>query len=114
MTRNDLIRSTIPPLFIPLIRMHLIKMEDAFRPGFSVITWTSTKIPDYCEKVTKLLDYIEMFIKEVKDMKEARIDEVFEGIAQTSLVYLPNMPLTPKEFEIQNKKFMELAGIFST
>ncbi|XP_044272703.1 dynein axonemal heavy chain 8 [Tribolium madens] len=105
--RNDKIRSTIPPLFIPLIRMQLIKMEDAFRPGFSVITWTSTKIPEYCEEVNNVLDYIEMFVKEVKDMKEARIDEVLDAIAATSLVYLPNVALMPNEFLEQNKKFMD-------
>jgi dynein heavy chain len=110
--RNDNIKSNIPPLFIPLIRLQLMKMEDAFRPGFSVITWTSTKIPEYCEEVTNVLDYIEMFVKEVKDMKEARIDEVLDAIATTSLVHLPNVALIPSEFLDQNKKYMDQAGSF--
>lgn len=40
-------------------------MENAFMPGLSSITWTSMKIPEFCENVTETLNYIEMFVKEV-------------------------------------------------
>lgn len=63
--RNDTIRTNIPKLFIPLMRFQLMKMENAFMPGFSAITWTSMKIPEFCDEITKVLDYIEMFVKEV-------------------------------------------------
>lgn len=63
--RNDEIRQNIPKIFIPLMRSQLIKMENAFMPGFSSITWTSMKIPEFCEEVTTILDYIEVFAKEV-------------------------------------------------
>lgn len=63
--RNDAIRTTIPKLFIPLMRCQLLKMENAFMPGFSAITWTSMKIPEFCAEITKTLDYMEMFVKEV-------------------------------------------------
>ncbi|XP_030752815.1 dynein heavy chain 8, axonemal [Sitophilus oryzae] len=103
--RNDKIRSTIPPLFLPMMKMQMIKMENAFMPGFSTITWTSLKIPEFCKEVTDVLDYIEMFVKEVRDMKEARIDEVLEVIGKTSFVYLPNEPLPPADFLQQNINF---------
>lgn len=108
--RNNTIRGNIPPLFVPLIRSILIKMEDAFRPALSVITWTSTKIPEFCEEVTATLDNIEMFVKEVKDMKDARIDEVLDNLANTNLVYLPPTALTPQEFFEQNKTYMNHIG----
>lgn len=63
--RDTEIRKTIPTLFIPLMRVLLIKMENAFMPGLSSITWTSMKIPEFCENVTETLNYIEMFVKEV-------------------------------------------------
>nr|CAI5817756.1 unnamed protein product [Callosobruchus analis] len=100
--RNDAIRIHIPTLFLPMMRPQLIKMENAFMPGFSTITWTSMKIPDFCNNVTDTLDNIEMFVKEVRDMKEARIDEVLETIAATCLVYLPDEPLKPTEFLERN------------
>lgn len=56
------------------------------------------KIPDFCQEVTAVLDYIEMFVKEVRDMKEARIDEVLETLATTCLVYVPNDATNPNEF----------------
>ncbi|KAJ8919736.1 hypothetical protein NQ315_006264 [Exocentrus adspersus] len=99
--RNDSIRMNIPTLFLPMMRVQLIKMENVFRPGFSTITWTSMKIPEFCQTVSKVLDYIEMFVKEVRDMKEARIDEVLETISQTCLVYLPDEAIeaiSPSEF----------------
>lgn len=64
--RNDEIRQNIPKIFIPLMRSQLIKMENAFMPAFSNITWTSMKIPEFCEEVTQVLDYIEVFVKEVR------------------------------------------------
>ncbi|XP_044760955.1 dynein axonemal heavy chain 8-like isoform X2 [Coccinella septempunctata] len=103
--RNDELRSSIPPLFVQMMRAPLYKIEVAFLPAFSSITWTSMKIPEFCKEVTKLLDAVQIFIKEVKDMKEARIDEVLESIASTPLVYLPDFPLKPKEFYEENIKY---------
>lgn len=112
--RNDTTRATIPPLFLPMMRVQLLKMENVFMPGFSTITWTSTEIPEYCHKVTEVLDYIEMFVKEVRDMKEARIDEVLETIATTCLVYLPNEPIAPLELLKENVKYSQTIGWFQT
>lgn len=96
--RNDAIRVNIPTLFLPMMRPQLIKMENAFMPGFSTITWTSMKIAEFCEDVTNVLNYIEMFVKEVRDMKEARIDEVLDTLSTTTLVYLPPDAILPSEF----------------
>lgn len=96
--RNDLIRMNIPTLFLPMMRPQLIKMENVFMPGFSTITWTSMKIPQFCEDVTNVLDYIEMFVKEVKDMKDARVDEVLDALSITYLGYLPPDAINPSDF----------------
>lgn len=63
--RNDELRNSIPPLFIQMMRAPLYKIEVAFLPAFSTITWTSMKIPEFCKEVTKLLDAVQIFIKEV-------------------------------------------------
>ncbi|KAI4469354.1 dynein heavy chain family protein [Holotrichia oblita] len=72
-------------------------MENVFMAGFSAITWTSMKIPEFCDNITKCLDDIEMFVKEVTDMKEARIDEVLDSIARMCFVCLPDSPIKPQE-----------------
>ncbi|XP_025829635.1 dynein heavy chain 8, axonemal [Agrilus planipennis] len=105
--RNNEIRKSIPTLFIPLMRSSLIQLENAFMPGFSTITWTSMKIPQFCQEITNVLDNVQMFVKEMTDMKEARIDEVLENLAITSLVYLPNEPVLPTEFVELNLQHRE-------
>lgn len=45
-------------------------------------------------------------------MKEARIDEVLDGIAtSTVLVYLPDAPITPSEFLENNIAHRQRIGI---
>lgn len=102
--RNDSIRINIPALFLPLMRPLLLKMENVFLPGFATITWTSMKIPEFVEDVTNVLDYVDMFSKEVKDMKEARIDEILEALTHTMLVWLPPNATTPQELLERNIK----------
>lgn len=53
-----------------MMRVQLLKMENIFMPGFSTVTWTSTKIPEFCKDVTEVLDYIEMFVKEVSIIQQ--------------------------------------------
>ncbi|XP_044745141.1 dynein axonemal heavy chain 8-like [Coccinella septempunctata] len=106
--RNDTIRSYIPCLFIPLMRTLLIKLENAFEPAFSTLTWTSLSIPEFCEEVNTILEYFEIFVKEVKDLMEARIDEILNQIANTSLLYLPTEPLMPKDFLQANIEYRRL------
>lgn len=109
--RNNTIRKNIPSLFIPLMRVQLLKMENVFMPGLSTITWTSMKIPEFCEDVENVLNYIEVFVKEVKDMKEARIDEIIDSISTEILVYLPESPLPPSKLFEANVEHRKTKGM---
>lgn len=55
----------MPKLYLPLLRAQLIKMEKAFEPGLSTITWTSLEIPAYCERIEATLRQVDLFVKEV-------------------------------------------------
>lgn len=55
----------MPKLYLPLLRAQLIKLEKAFQPGLSTITWTSLEIPAYCENIERVLDEVDLFVKEV-------------------------------------------------
>ncbi|XP_045464438.1 dynein axonemal heavy chain 8-like isoform X2 [Harmonia axyridis] len=100
--RNDRIRSSIPSLFIPLMRTLMLKLENAFEPAFSTLTWTSLQIPEFCDSVNSILENFEIFVKEVKDLMEARICEGLNAIANTSLVYLPDEALSLEDFLKEN------------
>ncbi|XP_045497912.1 dynein axonemal heavy chain 8 [Colias croceus] len=100
--RNDQIRRSMPKLYLPLLRAQLVKLEKAFQPGFSTITWTALEIPAYCDKIEEVLDEVDLFVKEVVDMKEARIDAILLSITKTLLVYLPEQAVDPTVFYDEN------------
>ncbi|XP_034837309.1 dynein axonemal heavy chain 8 [Maniola hyperantus] len=100
--RNDQLRRSMPKLYLPLLRAQLVKLDNAFQPGLSSITWTSLEIPSYCESIERVLDEVDLFVKEVVDMKEARIDAILKSIAKTLLVYLPEAAVDPNCFYEDN------------
>ncbi|KAI8438603.1 hypothetical protein MSG28_011048 [Choristoneura fumiferana] len=100
--RNNQIRRSMPKLYLPLLRAQLVKMEKAFLPGLSTITWTSLEIPAYCTAIETVLDEVDLFVKEVVDMKEARIDAILQSITKTLLVYLPELAVDPSVFYEEN------------
>ncbi|CAH0727356.1 unnamed protein product, partial [Brenthis ino] len=100
--RNNQIRRSMPKLYLPLLRAQLIKLDNAFQPGLSIITWTSLEIPSYCDNIERILDEVDLFVKEVVDMKEARIDAILQSITKTLLVYLPKKAVDPNNFYEEN------------
>lgn len=66
--QNNVARMTINRLFLPLMKPTMLILENAFMPGMSVITWTSSKIPDYFDNIEKALDIFKRFIKEVSSL----------------------------------------------
>lgn len=56
---------SMPKLYLPLLRAQLVKMEKAFQPGLSTITWTSLEIPAYFESIESVLNEVDLFVKEV-------------------------------------------------
>ncbi|XP_072937033.1 dynein axonemal heavy chain 8 [Epargyreus clarus] len=100
--RNDQIRRSMPKLYLPLLRAQLVKLEKAFQPGLSTITWSSLEIPAYCDNIERILGEVDLFVKEVVDMKEARIDAILQSITKTLLVYLPEKAVDPNVFYEDN------------
>jgi hypothetical protein len=43
----------------------LSKLDEAFQPGLSTVTWTSMQIPEFCENLHEVMDNTQDFIKEV-------------------------------------------------
>ncbi|KAJ2947929.1 hypothetical protein O0L34_g9722 [Tuta absoluta] len=96
--RNNEIRLSMPKLFLPLLRAQLIKLDKAFKPGLSTITWTSLEVTEYCDKIESVLNEVDLFIKEVVDIKDSRIDAILNSITNTMLVYLPEEAVEPNVF----------------
>lgn len=93
------------------MKIALIDLEIAFQPCLSVITWSSLKIPQICADIKKTIYDIQIFVKEVRDMKEARVDEVFECIAEMMMVQLDKYPKSPEQFLADNLAFTDKIAI---
>ncbi|KAL6445584.1 hypothetical protein ACFW04_000844 [Cataglyphis niger] len=92
-------------------RLALVNLEIAFYPCLSIITWSSLKIPKVCAKIQETIQNAEIFLKEVTDMKEARVDEVFESISETLLLQLDEQPKSPEQFLADNLAFRDKMAI---
>ncbi|CAD1473088.1 unnamed protein product [Heterotrigona itama] len=88
---------TIPILFLTLIKIVLVNLEIAFQPCLSVITWTSLNIDEVCKEIKNALTSVQIFVKDITDMKEARVDEVLESITEVVLVKLDDYAKTPAQ-----------------
>lgn len=104
-------RRSIPILFLNLMKLALVNLEIAFQPCVSVITWSSLKISNACAKIEEEIYNAEIFIKEVADIKEARVDEVFESIAETMLLKLDEYPKSPEKLLADNIAYRDKIAI---
>lgn len=104
-------RRSIPILFLHLIKIALVNLEIAIQPCVSVITWSSLKISNACAKIEEEIKNAEIFVKEVADIKEARVDEVFASIAETMLFKLDEYPKSPEQFLADNIAFSDKIAI---
>lgn len=99
------VRANIPRLFASLMRCKLQDLEATVQPGLTTVLWTSLASQDFIASVNAKLDDLVAFVKEVSDMKSARVDATLEGLSETVLVWLPPAAVSPKEFEEKNKAF---------
>uniref|UniRef100_H2YUI8 AAA+ ATPase domain-containing protein n=1 Tax=Ciona savignyi TaxID=51511 RepID=H2YUI8_CIOSA len=84
----DKAMESIPSIFMPLMKQHLHQVDRAVRNGLVFITWSSLNHKLYFHNVEKELNQLKRVIRDVNDLKEARIDDMLNDIATTALVDL--------------------------
>ncbi|XP_036143732.1 dynein heavy chain 8, axonemal [Monomorium pharaonis] len=109
--KNDALRKSIPILFLNLMKPALVNLEIAFQPCVSVVTWSSLKISNACAKLEEEIKNAQIIVKEVVDMKEARVDEVLESIAEMILLKLDDYPKSPEQLLADNTDFRDKIAI---
>ena len=102
--RNNKLRIDILPMFLPLMRTQLIKLERIFSPGLSTVTWLTQNLNEYFADINDELVPIETFLKEVIDINDAQIEITLKAIEDINLLYLPSNAITPDEFKALNIK----------
>ncbi|XP_018400014.1 PREDICTED: dynein heavy chain 8, axonemal [Cyphomyrmex costatus] len=81
------------------------------RQLYKLITWSSLKISNACSKIEEEIKNAQIFIKEVADMKEARVTEVLESIAETMLLKLDEYPKSSEQLLTDNIAFIDKIAI---
>lgn len=71
--RLSLLRNGIPEQILPLMRSQQYKLDKCIEPGFTIITWTSLKINDFCESMTQTILEVDIFCKEVSTFKNLSV-----------------------------------------
>ncbi|XP_063992717.1 dynein axonemal heavy chain 8 [Diachasmimorpha longicaudata] len=108
---NDRVRESVPDLFLNLMKPAFARLQGAFQPCLSIVVWNSLGISQVCQSIQEVLRDVEIFVKEISDIKEARVDEIFQRISETSIIKLDDHALSPEQFVVDNVNFGSAAGI---
>jgi dynein heavy chain len=81
-----------------LLRPWLSKLEKKFRPGIKLVTWNSTNINLFCEKIQDDLSQVTDLVEKANDMMDAQIIDGFAALEQVNLA--------PDPSTVSNGKFM--------
>ncbi|XP_078698147.1 dynein axonemal heavy chain 5-like [Branchiostoma floridae x Branchiostoma belcheri] len=90
---------SITPILQPLMKPVIGQIDDAIKPGLTMLSWTSLNIKQYIGEVYKVMEKVELLVKQVTDMLECRIDASLSDMSSTSLCELPeDEPISVEEF----------------
>ena len=92
-------KESIPSIVQQLMKPHTKKVDRAIRHGLIFTTWSSLNHKLYFHNVEKVLNQLKRIIREVNDLKEARIDEILHDITTTVLIdFDDESSFTPSQF----------------
>ena len=96
---NRRVRLKIPTALEPLMGLHLAKLDEVIEPGLTTLTWSSTQIGDYIERVYSGIGELELLADRVYSVTECRIDAILKEMASMILCELPeDEPWTIEHF----------------
>ncbi|CAF0945608.1 unnamed protein product [Adineta steineri] len=90
--------ATIPKDLYPLFKPHREKVEEALRPGFVAITWSSLTIDEYIANVRQEIEQLRILINDCTNILQCRIENALQTIAETQLCEPQPDPITLDEF----------------
>ncbi|XP_047128116.1 dynein axonemal heavy chain 8 isoform X1 [Hydra vulgaris] len=106
------IKKVVLPIFLPMMRPYLNKIEARISPGLTMLSWNSLRIHDFVNDVHTHLKEFKVLNKQVMDIHDARIDLLLEEIINTELCEVPiDKPWTIEEFETRTTELCNLASI---
>ena len=83
-------KKRIPPIFMPLLEVHIKKALRSINQGLVDVAWNSLIHERYFTRVNNDLDELTRIVDEVIDLKEQRIDSLLIDVADMELISLPS------------------------
>lgn len=108
--RNDRVRRAVPHMFLSLMKTQLLRLENAFAPGLSMITWVSQNLDDYFKRLNAALYEIESFVTRVNDIRINRIEVPIREIEDYRLITFPEKSLHSDELYDINSDHRSVMG----
>ena len=91
------------------------KVEGAISPGVSMLNWNSLNIPSYISNVYSRLREVDLLVKQVNDIRDARVDAVLKEISETVFCELPKEdPWTIDEFITKTQVTENITSVIAT
>ncbi|KAG2458608.1 DYH5 protein, partial [Polypterus senegalus] len=101
----------IPSMVHPLMQPFVARVEEALSPGLTMLSWSSLNTDKFIENVYSCLQELEQIVKEMSDILECRIDNVFQAMSSTVLLDLPeDEPMEMHAFYEMTEKVVALAA----
>lgn len=97
-------------MLLSLMKTQFLKLENAFAPGMSTITWLSQNVNDFIKFLDATLYDVEGFLNREINILNNRIEAVLNDVEVFELIAFPTEPISTSEFYETNSDFRVKQG----
>ncbi|NXG14817.1 DYH8 protein, partial [Grallaria varia] len=85
---EDLCQGT-PNIFVNLLTTKMREVEEVFRQGLTMLTWSSPRLESFFQEADQVLCMFKEILREVSILSDVQIGAILKEISETALVVLP-------------------------
>ena len=108
--RYENLKITVPQIFQDVVQPHINKVNTCLREGVIYVLWSSLNHQVFFKNVETAMAQLELVVKKVSDIKDARIDAELKKMSEEFLLDLPEEPTDLETFVDDTKKICDTAG----
>ncbi|KAJ7404297.1 hypothetical protein WISP_146823 [Willisornis vidua] len=83
-----------------------LEMEDVFRQGLTMLTWSSVALENFFQEADQVLDVFKQLLRKVNILSEVRIGSILKEISETALISFPGGgPIEVENMLTHNKDY---------
>ncbi|KAL5262750.1 hypothetical protein ACHWQZ_G008223 [Mnemiopsis leidyi] len=85
----DSLIKQIPKIFLRAMGPIISRVDEAIKPGKSIMSWTSMNLDSYTKNIYVELNNLEKVMRRVRDMHDVQLESVLASISASPLVEIP-------------------------